>query len=103
MSVDLQKDVIYGPGNSRRLRKSLGINPLPLDRKVCTMSCIYCLYGRNKPVPADVELKDAPSIEYIAEKLQRRLQETDKADAVTFSGNGEPTLYPSFYELVKEV
>ncbi len=36
---------VYGPVPSRRLGRSLGIDPLPL--KTCNFQCIYCQLGRT--------------------------------------------------------
>ena len=45
MLLDLQADIIYGPVRYRRLGRSLGINILPAERKVCSFDCLYCQYG----------------------------------------------------------
>src|ERR671930_1150698 len=37
--------IVYGPIQSRRLGRSLGINLLPAGMKVCNMNCAYCQYG----------------------------------------------------------
>ena len=41
-------DYVYGPIPSRRLGKSLGIDPIPL--KTCNWNCIYCQLGRSTPL-----------------------------------------------------
>ncbi|MBN2364749.1 MAG: radical SAM protein, partial [Calditrichaeota bacterium] len=45
MTIPLQRGIVYGPINSRRLGRSLGINLLPLHIKICTFNCVYCQYG----------------------------------------------------------
>jgi wyosine [tRNA(Phe)-imidazoG37] synthetase (radical SAM superfamily) len=40
--LQLQSDILYGPLNSRRLGRSLGINLLPTDYKLCSFDCVYC-------------------------------------------------------------
>jgi wyosine [tRNA(Phe)-imidazoG37] synthetase (radical SAM superfamily) len=97
--LDLQKDVIYGPVDSRRLRKSLGINLLPVEKKVCTFDCIYCHYGRTTVGGCRASF---PPKELVIPKIERAFKEMGDVDYFTFSGNGEPTLHPDFDEIVNE-
>jgi wyosine [tRNA(Phe)-imidazoG37] synthetase (radical SAM superfamily) len=98
MATFLFEDIVFGPVNSRRLGISLGINLVPVNRKVCTFNCIYCECGwtNERHLPSD----GYPPRELIAESLQRKLIELRGAgfmpDALTFAGNGEPTLHPDF-------
>jgi wyosine [tRNA(Phe)-imidazoG37] synthetase (radical SAM superfamily) len=48
--VSLQPGIIFGPVQSRRLGKSLGINLLPTRYKLCWFNCLYCQYGWTKNV-----------------------------------------------------
>ena len=90
--------------HSRRLGVSLGINLLPRDGKLCNFDCIYCECGWNRdgvphsafPPPADVETA-------LRAKLSELPPQGVKADSITFSGNGEPTLHPQFPEIVDAV
>ena len=41
----LRGEITYGPVDSRRLGRSLGINLLPPDCKLCPFNCVYCHYG----------------------------------------------------------
>jgi wyosine [tRNA(Phe)-imidazoG37] synthetase (radical SAM superfamily) len=97
--LSLQPGIIYGPVASRRLGRSLGINLLPADYKLCSFNCLYCQYGWTKSVtlmPGD-RLKDLPTPDAVATALKNALAEfsrRDKAiDAISICGNGEPTLY----------
>lgn len=97
--LPLQDGIIYGPVRSRRLGRSLGVNVLPCAYKLCSFDCIYCHYGRT-------EVKSvAPSREHfltareVLAALERTLRNRQDFDAITFSGNGEPTLHPGFAEL----
>ena len=105
MTIPLQKGLIYGPVNSRRLGRSLGINLLPLKLKICTFNCVYCQYGWTN-VHGD-QLPDAslwPGLSDIGATLESALRELPTPPSyLTFSGNGEPTLHPYFPEIVKEV
>jgi wyosine [tRNA(Phe)-imidazoG37] synthetase (radical SAM superfamily) len=101
--VDLQSKYIYGPVDSRRLGKSLGINPMPFESKVCSFDCIYCQYGFETPVAAGEPPADDifPHVGAILADLERYVRDFDgRIDAITFSGNGEATLHPDFHELV---
>ena len=94
--------IIYGPVNSRRLGKSLGINLLPNNSKYCNFNCKYCVFGCSTD---EYEKKIAlPSTEVILPALEDALLNLcESIDFITFSGNGEPTLHPDFPEIVREV
>ena len=90
---------IYGPVSSWRLGRSLGVDPISVQEKICTFDCVYCQLGRTKNFSnerrefvqtKDVirEIKTAPwySIDYI-----------------TFSGSGEPTLAENLGAMIKAV
>nr|WP_294503064.1 radical SAM protein [uncultured Rhodopila sp.] len=80
---------LFGPVNSRRLGRSLGIDLLPF--KTCSLDCIYCECGwtTDKTLTRG-EL--APTSAVIAE-LDDYLPAHPDIDYVTFSGSGEPTLH----------
>lgn len=105
MSVlELQREVTYGPVNSRRLGRSLGINLLPAGRKVCTFDCVYCQYGSAEAVSDPGARTGFPSLETVLDKLEEAIgRQGSPPDYLTFSGNGEPTLHPQFPEIVAEV
>jgi wyosine [tRNA(Phe)-imidazoG37] synthetase (radical SAM superfamily) len=105
----LQQGIIYGPMQSRRLGRSLGVNLLPAEYKLCSFNCVYCQYGWTKNVtftPGE-RLKDIPSVDAVAAALDTSLADLsrdDKAiDAITICGNGEPTLYPALAEVIVEI
>ncbi len=106
-AIDLQTGIIYGPLRSRRLGLSLGINLLPEDYKLCSFNCVYCQYGWTaQPVlDATHALKDLPRPEDVAGALEKALKaivrKRRKVEAITFSGNGEPTLHPEFHAIVE--
>ncbi|MEO0101034.1 MAG: radical SAM protein [candidate division WOR-3 bacterium] len=101
--LPLQKDVIYGPIRSKRLGLSLGINLLPINQKVCSFDCIYCHYGKTNIKTLDPKDIQFPPIDLVLKKLEWYLKSDIEFHYITFSGNGEPLLYPNFDLLVKEI
>jgi wyosine [tRNA(Phe)-imidazoG37] synthetase (radical SAM superfamily) len=104
MSTFLFDDIIFGPVNSRRLGVSLGLNLVPVNRKVCTFNCIYCECGwtNNRHMPSD----GFPQRELISESLTKKMAEMRNEgflpDSITFAGNGEPTLHPDFPGIIED-
>jgi wyosine [tRNA(Phe)-imidazoG37] synthetase (radical SAM superfamily) len=104
--LGLQKGIIYGPVDSRRLGRSLGINLSPVAYKVCSFNCVYCHYGWTRDVETDLSAyaADLPTVEAVGEALEKALRDLSPPPAyITFSGNGEPTLHPDFCEIVDTV
>jgi wyosine [tRNA(Phe)-imidazoG37] synthetase (radical SAM superfamily) len=103
MSTFLFDDIIFGPVRSRRLGASLGINLLPVNRKLCNFNCIYCECGFSAPESAASRL---PAREEIRERLEMKLLEIKEVngplDMITFAGNGEPTLHPGFAGIIDD-
>ncbi len=102
MPIPLQNGIIYGPVRSRRFGASLGINLLPADAKVCSMSCVYCQYEDTQASSA----VHFPLLEEIERALQEALADFKKSPAydwLMICGNGEPTLYPFFDEAVNRI
>jgi len=99
----LFNDIIFGPVHSRRLGHSLGVNLLPAYGKFCTFDCIYCECGWNADHRDDATL---PTREQVFEALEHRLRlllkQQQQPDAITFSGNGEPTLHPQFADIITD-
>lgn len=97
-------EIIFGPVRSRRLGISLGVNLLPVASKFCNFNCVYCECGlsENKSV-ADNSL---PSREVVKQMLNNCLSEMkdkdEKLDAITFAGNGEPTIHPEFEKIIDD-
>lgn len=104
-SRPLQQKIIYGPINSRRLGKSLGINILPTENKTCSYDCLYCQYGfiRTRKGRWHVGGEVLPTPGEVAAALREMLPCHGDIDVLTLAGNGEPTLHPSFHEICEEV
>jgi len=105
MVLELKQGILYGPVNSRRYGKSLGINLMPADRKLCSFNCVYCHFGTTKRCTMNIDQysDELPEPEEVIETLEKTLQTDLEMDLITFSGNGEPTLYPEFADLVEGV
>jgi len=104
MSGFLFHETVFGPVMSRRLGVSLGINLLPVDYKYCTFNCVYCECGwtHSKPegssgLPSREEVK-----KLLKEKLESMLADEQAPDAITFAGNGEPTIHPDFPGIIDD-
>ena len=94
--------ITYGPLFSRRLGRSLGVNLLPFDRKICSFDCIYCHYGRTAIHTVTPENVAFPDVRDVLQAIEAALRRYPHVDALTFSGNGEPTLHPHFPAIVAE-
>ncbi len=95
-------EIIFGPVMSRRLGVSLGINLLPENKKYCNFNCIYCECGLS--YNTSVTGSKLPSAENVKQKLLEKLsqmkEEGQKLNAITFAGNGEPTIHPEFSGII---
>jgi wyosine [tRNA(Phe)-imidazoG37] synthetase (radical SAM superfamily) len=104
MGTFLFDEIIFGPVRSRRLGVSLGINLLPVKRKICNFNCIYCECGWTR----DTEKASGqlPAREEVFYALDRKLAEMkasgQKPDVITYAGNGEPTLHPDFPGIIDD-
>jgi wyosine [tRNA(Phe)-imidazoG37] synthetase (radical SAM superfamily) len=99
--LDLKRQITYGPVDSRRLGRSLGINLMPGRRKVCSLDCRYCQYGRTEPLRAGPPAHGLPTPAEVVAAVTETLERLDQPPQwLTFSGNGEPTLHPEFPTLV---
>lgn len=93
---------IYGPVHSRRYGLSLGVNVLPNDTKLCSYNCCYCECGWTRRLDTRKTTDPAlyPDSQGLLDALRARMvdlaNQNVRLDAVTFAGNGEPTLHPAF-------
>lgn len=90
---------IFGPINSRRFGKSLGVDLSP-SHKQCNFDCLYC-----ELTPAKTLDKQSVVIEprQILSDIQNALKLHKDIDVLTITANGEPTLYPHLKELISEI
>lgn len=91
---------IFGPVNSRRLGRSLGIDLLP--NKICNFDCIYCEVGattqhtceRREYVPTEEILAEID--QYCADPAH-----LSQVDVVTVTASGEPTLHAGLGRILR--
>jgi wyosine [tRNA(Phe)-imidazoG37] synthetase (radical SAM superfamily) len=102
-ALPLKPGIIYGPVDSRRLGRSLGINLLPCGYKLCSFDCLYCHYGRTAVKSLRPAAAQFPAVEAVLSAVGAALRSRLDIDFLTFSGNGEPTLHPRFGEIVAGV
>ncbi len=105
MLLAMQEGIIYGPVDSRRYGKSLGINLMPSSHKLCSFNCVYCHYGWTKRCTMEAARYEAdlPAFDDVVSAVEQAVMSPVECNLITFSGNGEPTLYPRFAELVEIV
>ncbi|HQQ21339.1 MAG TPA: radical SAM protein, partial [Bacteroidales bacterium] len=92
----LWESIAFGPIRSRRLGSSLGINLLPIVKKICSFDCVYCECGWT--LDSSMDTSGFFSLEEVNQAIESKLiqcqQDNIPIDSITFSGNGEPTLHP---------
>ena len=92
-------NIIFGPIPSRRFGMSLGIDLSPTSKQ-CNFDCLYCELQYAKTVSKQTQII---SVKDIMTQLKERLKNHPNIDVITFTANGEPSLYPHLEELIDEV
>ena len=92
-------NIIFGPIPSRRFGMSLGIDLSP-NAKQCNFDCLYCELSYAKTMSKQI---DVISVEDIMTQLKVGLENHQNIDVITFTANGEPSLYPHLSELIDEI
>ena len=89
---------IYGPVKSWRLGWSLGVDVLCVD-SICSFECVYCQLGKIN------RLSTKRDVFVSTDKVLEDLKTSDwqKADVITFSGSGEPTLAANLGEIIEKI
>jgi wyosine [tRNA(Phe)-imidazoG37] synthetase (radical SAM superfamily) len=88
---------IYGPVQSWRVGRSLGIDLLSVN-SICSFRCIYCQLGAINI--HTIERKVYVSTQRVLTDLEA--SRWREADVITFSGSGEPTLAANLGEVIQE-
>ncbi len=87
---------VYGPVNSWRYGRSLGIDPIgPIS--TCSFNCVYCQLGELQVQTSQRQVFVATA-DIIADLQSTDLMES--VDVVTLSGSGEPTLALNLEEIL---
>jgi len=88
---------LFGPVPSRRFGRSLGVDLTP--RKTCSLDCVFCQLG--KTTCKTLSRKDYVPVDAALAEIDAWSKENGKADYITLSGSGEPTLHSGFGEVLK--
>jgi wyosine [tRNA(Phe)-imidazoG37] synthetase (radical SAM superfamily) len=94
-----QYKYLYGPINSRRLGRSLGVDIVPF--KTCTLGCIYCQLG--KTTNKTIRRKEYVPIVKILKEMKSKIKEGLDADYITIGGSGEPCLNKGLGRLIENI
>lgn len=93
-----QISTVYGPVQSWRFGRSLGIDPIR-DISTCSFNCIYCQLGEIQ----DVTARRREFVSLATLEADLKTVDWSGVDVVTFSGSGEPTLATNLGEMVRHV
>jgi len=94
------KKTIYGPVQSWRFGKSLGVDPI-FETSTCSFDCIYCQLGKITK-KTDEYREYVPTAQVIRD-YKDFLQTQIPFDVITYSGSGEPTLAKNLGEIICEI
>lgn len=95
-------DHIFGPVNSRRLGRSLGIDLF--SEKICNLNCIYCEVGVTKKLTCK-RAQYVPTTKILAEidNYFAKKAQLAEIDVVTVTASGEPTLHTGLGEILAHI
>lgn len=96
--VDRATPLVYGPVDSLRFGRSLGINLLPEGLRLCNFDCLYCQCAGKRSNRRERDDPPFPTLDALERELSRALAADPLVDDVCFAGAGEPTLHPEFRE-----
>lgn len=88
---------LFGPVPSRRFGRSLGVDLNPY--KTCTLDCVFCQLGRT--TERTVIRQEYVLTDMVLSELEDWLKADGRADYITLSGSGEPTLHSGFGEILE--
>ncbi len=88
---------LFGPVPSRRFGRSLGVDLNPY--KTCSLDCVFCQLGRT--TKKIITRREYVPTERVLSELHEWLNKDGKADYITLSGSGEPTLHSRFGEVLE--
>lgn len=88
---------LFGPVPSRRLGRSLGVDLVPF--KTCSFDCVFCQLGRT--TRKTLKRREYVPVDDVIEELGTWLKAEHRADYITLSGSGEPTLNSGFGRVIE--
>lgn len=99
------EQITFGPVPSRRLGRSIGINNIPPEIKICSFSCVYCQLGKVCRMSNQTHTFFSPEqIEKaVAAKLDSVRKNNQEVDFLTIVPDGEPTLDENLGESVQRL
>ena len=92
-----QYEYLFGPVPSRRFGRSLGVDLTPF--KTCPLDCIFCQLGRT--TVKTMERAEYVPVDAVTAELAQWFHDGGRADYVTLSGAGEPTLHTGFGQVLE--
>jgi wyosine [tRNA(Phe)-imidazoG37] synthetase (radical SAM superfamily) len=90
---------LFGPVPSRRFGQSLGVDLTPY--KTCSFDCVFCQLGHT--VNKTLHRRNYVPTDAVLAELDAWFGADGKADYITLSGAGEPTLHSQFGEVIKYI
>ena len=95
----MNRKYVFGPLNSRRLGRSLGVSLIP--PKTCQLDCIYCEAKATTDLTC-CRKEYVPTADVIRE-LDEVLATKPEIDFITFSGAGEPLLHAGITDIINHI
>lgn len=87
---------VFGPIDSWRLGKTLGVDMVSSDRRYCSFDCTYCPHSKHtNGIARRRWFVGMSAVQALLEQV-----EPGQADCITFTGTGEPTLASNLGEAI---
>jgi wyosine [tRNA(Phe)-imidazoG37] synthetase (radical SAM superfamily) len=90
---------LFGPVPSRRFGRSLGVDLTPY--KTCSLDCVFCQLGRT--TKKTIHRQEWVPTDSVLAELTQWLESDGRADYITLSGSGEPTLQSGFGKVLEYI
>ncbi|NYT15654.1 MAG: radical SAM protein [Methanomassiliicoccales archaeon] len=97
--TDLEMSIVYGPVRSWKIGTYLGVDPIYISPKVCSLNCIYCELGEGG-ILGEQKCQFIQTKVLMEELEHKRM---DEVDLITFSGTGEPMLASNLKEMAEAI